>query len=80
MLKVVLMKLIDLLVVILIIHAILSWFHVDRSNPVVRFIDRIAGYILNPIRKYVPPLGGVDISPIIAISILYLVQGIIRSL
>ena len=74
------MKLIDLLVVILIIHAILSWFHVDRSNPVVRFIDRIAGYILNPIRKYVPPLGGIDISPIIAISILYLVQGIIRSL
>ncbi len=80
MLKTVLIKLMDVLVVVLIIHAILSWFHVDRSNPVVRFIDRVAGYILNPIRKFVPPFGGIDVSPIIAIAILYLLQGVIRSL
>ncbi len=78
--KILLIKLIDILVVLLIIHAILSWFQVDRSNPVVRFIDRVADYLLNPIRKFVPPFGGIDVSPIIAIAILYLLQGVIRSL
>ncbi len=78
--KILLIKLIDILVVLLIIHAILSWFHVDRTNPVVRFIDRVAEYILNPIRRFIPPIGGIDISPIIAIAVLYFLQGIIRSL
>ncbi len=78
--KIFLIKVMDLLVVLLIIHAILSWFHVDRDNRVVRFIDRIADYVLRPIRKFVPPFGGIDVSPIIAVAILYFLQGIIRSL
>ena len=78
--KILLIKLLDLLVILLIIHAILSWFHVDRTNPIVRFIDRVAEYILNPIRRFIPPIGGIDISPIIAIAVIYFLQGIIRSL
>ncbi len=78
--KIFLIKVMDLLVVLLIIHAILSWFHVDGDNRVVRFIDRIADYVLRPIRKFVPPFGGIDVSPIIAVAILYFLQGIIRSL
>jgi YggT family protein len=62
----------------IIASAILSWlvaFNViNLRNPfiysVVRFLDAVTRPILRPFQKFIPPLGGVDISPIIAILVL----------
>jgi YggT family protein len=59
----------------IILSAILSWLfafdiinHRNRFvNQVAMFLDALTGPILAPFRKIIPPLGGLDITPIVAI-------------
>ncbi len=53
--------------VVIIIGALLSWVSPDPSNPVVQAIYGISEPLLSPFRKIIPLLGGIDISPIIAL-------------
>lgn len=77
----VLEKIVDLLIFAIIVNAIISWlvaFNViNLRNPfayqVARFFDAVTTPILAPFRRFVPNLGGVDISPIFAWIVL---QGI----
>lgn len=66
-----LLKIVDLttfFTYVIIINAILSWVSPDPLNPVVQLIALLSAPIVEPIRRYVPPIGGMfDISPIIAI-------------
>src|SRR5262245_19182870 len=58
---------------------LLSWFSSDLLNPLVQLLTTIAVPILEPLRRVIPPIGGViDISPIIAIFALYLVHDLLR--
>jgi len=67
-------SLLNLFVIALIINAILSWlFAFDVINYRNRFVaslaetlDRIVGPVLAPLRQFIPNLGGIDITPIIA--------------
>lgn len=61
---------------------LLSWLpiagiHVDPYNPIVRFLHDITDPILEPFRRIIPPIGMIDISPIVAIIVLQVVQSII---
>lgn len=75
----------DLYVWLLIASAILSWLIafnvVNTRNPVVstigEFLYRITEPVLRPIRNFLPSFGGLDISPIIVILIIMLIQRII---
>ena len=59
----------------IILSAILSWLfafdvinHRNRFvNQVAMFLDALTAPILAPFRKIIPPLGGLDITPIVAI-------------
>ena len=70
---------------LLIASAVLSWlvaFNVDNTrNPVVstvgEFLYRITEPALRPIRSFMPNLGGLDISPIILILIIFLIERVI---
>lgn len=61
-------------------RAILSWFVRDPYNPLVYWLDRITDPILEPIRRFVPPIGMMDITPIIALFLLQILQAIIHNL
>jgi YggT family protein len=73
---------INLVVLVMIIQAVLSWLVVfniiNTSNRVVSqimaFLDAVTEPILRPFRRIVPRLGGVDISPIVAIITLIFIQ------
>ncbi len=73
--------LLGLLILAIIVSAILSWLVafgvINLRNQfvygVVRFLDAVTRPVLAPFQRIIPPLGGVDISPIIAILVL---QGI----
>ena len=69
---------ISLLILLLFISAILSWFNPDPRHPVIRVIQAIVDPILRPIRAIIPPLGGFDLSPLIAFLVLRLLQSLIR--
>ncbi|MCP4294907.1 MAG: YggT family protein [Proteobacteria bacterium] len=66
--------LLDLLMGAIIIRALMSWVRPDPSHVLVRTLMRITDPILNPIMRIMPNLGGIDISPIIAILLIQLVQ------
>ncbi len=74
--------LIQLYIWILIANAVLSWLVafnvVNPSNNVVRTIGealyRLTEPVLRPIRQFLPSLGGLDISPVIAIIGLLFIQ------
>lgn len=61
------LHLIDFFTLVIILNAILSWFSPDPRNPAVQLLALICMPIVAPIRRFIPPLGGmIDISPLIA--------------
>ncbi len=54
----------------IIIQVILSWISPGQYNPVIGLIGRIADPVLRPFRKIIPPLGGLDLTPLFAILLL----------
>jgi len=67
---------------IVIVRALLSWVSPDPYNPIVRFLYRVTEPVLRPVRRLIP-MGniGIDISPVIVIVIIYLLQKfVVRSL
>ena len=58
---------------VLIVRVILSWVNLNPFNPLVRFFYVLTEPVLAPIRRGLPSMGGLDLSPIvvfIAISLL----------
>ncbi|WP_455374175.1 YggT family protein [Limibacillus halophilus] len=76
---------IEIYIYLIIAMAILSWLVsfqvINTRNPIVNrigeFLYRITEPALRPIRRIVPSLGGIDISPVILILALILLQRIL---
>lgn len=63
----------------LIIYILLSWFPGARESTFGEFLARICEPYLEPFRRFIPPIGMIDISPIVAIIVLNLASsGLIR--
>jgi YggT family protein len=52
---------------VIIVGVLLSWVSPDPSNPIVQAIYGISEPLLRPFRRFVPLLGGLDFSPLIAL-------------
>lgn len=61
-------------------RAFLSWMRVDYYHPVVRFLIQITEPVLAPLRRYIPPIGGFDFTPMVALFILWFVERLLRVL
>jgi YggT family protein len=70
--------LVQLLAFAIFARAILSWFPIDRSGPVVQAIEAVTDPVLDPLRRVIPPIGMIDISPMVAIITLFIIAGILR--
>ena len=57
-------------IVSIVISVIFSWVMPYHYHPVRKFFDALSSLVLNPIRRFLPPIGSVDISPMIAIFVL----------
>ena len=75
----------QLYVYVLIAAAVLSWLVafnvVNPRNPIVaaigQFLYAITEPVLRPIRRLLPNMGGIDISPIIVILIIFFIQSVL---
>jgi len=73
-------NIIPLLYWLIIIRAVLSWVNPDPYNPIVKFIHMVTEPMLAPLRGLVPSYRiGLDLSPLIAILGLMILQIIIRN-
>lgn len=59
---------------IIIARALLSWVNPDPRNPIVRFLHNATEPILYPVRRALPYMGGVDLSPLVVIAVIYFLQ------
>ncbi len=70
---------------IIIIQAVLSWlvtFNViDLRNPTVRSVwgglERITEPVYRPIRNLLPPIGGLDLTPLIVLLLIFFIRQLI---
>lgn len=60
-----------------IIKVILSWVNPGHYNPVIGLVDRIAAPVLRPVQKFIPPIGGLDLSPLFATLLLLVAKMLI---
>ncbi|MBE7119237.1 YggT family protein [Bacillus cereus] len=64
----------------LIIYILLSWFPGAKESAFGDFLARICEPYLEPFRRFIPPFGMIDISPLVAIIALKLARGGLVSL
>lgn len=57
-----------------IIHAVLSWFPNAQGAPAARLLDQLMSPLLRPIRRILPDLGGIDLSPIVLLIAVQVVK------
>lgn len=64
------------LIILIIVSVILSYV-MDRYHPVRRWVDSIVEPLLMPIRRVLPPMAGLDFSPLVLILLLQLIANLI---
>jgi YggT family protein len=69
-----------LLIAVIFFRAILSWVNPDPHNPLVRTLDQITEPILAPLRRVMPRIGMIDITPMVAIFVLIIIQRAVAGL
>ena len=54
-----------------IVHWLMAFDVINPRSPQARnlmqLLEKITGPVMRPIQKYVPPIGGIDLSPLVAI-------------
>ncbi|NPA33225.1 MAG: YggT family protein [Aquificae bacterium] len=68
----------QLLTILVFVHALASWFPSLRRSRIYWYIDWVVEPFLRPIRKVVKPVNGLDFSPLILILILTILQRALR--
>ncbi|MBL7066085.1 MAG: YggT family protein [Anaerolineae bacterium] len=80
----ILLRLVDLVFTLysfaFIARALLSWFRISYYHPVARFLVQITEPVLVPLRRFVPPVGGLDFTPMVALFILWFVEQLLKML
>ncbi len=56
------------------------FMRIDPYNPVVRFINESTEPLMAPFRRLIPPIGGIDFSPIILFLVLGFVENLVLQL
>jgi YggT family protein len=70
-------RLIDLYSLVVLVAVILSWIPLDRRNPLVTITRGLTEPLLAPIRQVLPPMAGLDLSPMVLLIALQILKGIL---
>lgn len=57
--------LLDLYSLVLLVAIVISWIHLDRRQPLATIVYRLTEPVLAPIRRVLPPIAGLDFSPMV---------------
>ncbi len=69
--------LIDLYSLVLLVTVVMSWLPVDRRNPLATLLNGLTEPVLAPIRRALPPMGGLDLSPMVLLIVLQFLKRIL---
>ena len=63
----------------LFVRVIASWFGISPYRPWMRPAMALTDWLIEPIRRILPPVGMIDFSPLVAWLVLRLVRGFVLS-
>jgi len=67
----------DVYSLILLARVLASWFQVDPYNPLMQLLYRLTEPVLAPIRRFLPPAGAIDFSPVVAFVLIIVAKQIV---
>ena len=70
----------EILNIAILARVLLSWINLPRHHPIVEFLYSVTEPILAPIRRVIPAVGMLDLSPIVAIVLLELLRNLVVTL
>ena len=56
--------------ILIIVMVILSWFGQKLRHPIIPLVYQLTEPVLRPFRKVIPPISGIDLSPLLALIII----------
>jgi len=74
------MLLINILLISIVVQVIMSWISPGTYSPVTSLLYSLTSPILRPIQRIIPPLSGIDLSPLFAMIGLQVVRMLIMPL
>lgn len=74
-----LVGLIQLFTLVVLIDVVLSYF-MSPYEPLRQALDRVVAPLLNPLRRVLPPISGLDFSPFVLIILLQLLAMLVQSM
>ena len=72
-----LIQLIDLYTIVVLAAVVLTWIRLAPGNPVLQFVLMLTEPVLGPARRIIPPLGGLDISPMLVLIALQAIRSVL---
>ena len=71
--------LVQLINLLLIVWCLLSWFpNIRWYDQPFKTLDMVVQPIIGPFRKIIPPIGNIDISPMVAMFVLQAIAQVVR--
>jgi YggT family protein len=71
----------NILAIAILIRALLSWIpNLDRRNSLVQILEQITDPVLMPLRRVIPTIGMIDITPLVAMLLLSVISQMAFSL
>ena len=71
--------LLSILLLAIFVRSIVSWLPIARDNPLVVVIFQFTEPVLGPIRKVLPRMGAIDLSPMVAMFLIILLRAFLAA-
>ncbi|HZK72476.1 MAG TPA: YggT family protein [Clostridia bacterium] len=67
-------------IIVILVRVLFSWLSPYPTNSVSRFAYQVTEPILAPVRRWLPPVSGMDLSPLVVTLVAYFVIAALRNL
>lgn len=67
-------------IIVMLVRVVFSWVSPYPTNSVTRLAYRVTEPILAPVRRWLPPMSGIDLSPMVVMLGAYLLISILRNI
>ena len=71
-------RLIDLYSLVVLAAVIMSWVRIDSKQPLAMIVSSLTDPVLGPLRRALPPMGGLDFSPMVLLFGLQILGNLFR--
>ncbi len=66
----------QVLVMAIFARAVVSWFPISKDHPLVVILHQVTEPVLEPLRRIIPTIGMIDITPLVAMILLQAIASI----